>query len=864
MHTMESPAFRIAPPNSENVYLADKVRITLVTDRLFRFEYAEDGKFEDRETLAVLNRDLGPVAKSITLDDDGCRVIDTGYAVIRHRADGRKFSRRNLSVSFTLNGAEVEWFPGKKDTGNLKGTARTLDCCDGDWHCTGGKRDRKLRLCDGFLSRDGWSVFDDHDSVVLSKVGGRKWIVPRAEKEYQDFYLFVYGHDYKAALAAAAGVFGSQPLAPRYTLGYWYSRYWAHTDADFDGLLDEMDRADAPIDVVVVDMDWHLEGWTGYTWDKRYFPDPDEFLAEMHRRGCRVSLNLHPADGVGRQEAQFEAMAKAMGADPKKTDRIPFAITDPKYMKNYFEILHHPEEKRGVDFWWMDWQQGTTTPMRNLDTLPWLNHLHWEDMQKQGKRPLIFSRFGGVGAGRYVIGFSGDTYSNWRSLAYQPYFTATAANILFGYWSHDIGGHMPGEIDPELYLRWMQFGAWSPILRTHTTKQFLAERRFSAFPDPCRSLMLQAIRDRYERVPYIYSENRRALDTGISLVAPLYYDWPEEERAYSEKKSYLFGSQFLVSPVVKPVDPETDLADEEIWLPEGEWFDTAHGQLLKGGKVHHLDYLIGETPVFARAGAIVPGQRGVRRLNAASYPNLVVTVFPGKAGSYDLYEDDGVSADYLEANHVTIRLEHAKAGRTRVVTVRHTAGIFAGFLKKRELEFRFPAVIPPESVVFNGEAAKFVYRFESEESRPAWRYDGNTATLIVRTAAADLDKGAELRVTYAAADEFAAAAGLAGKFRRLALVAKLANALTQIAYRQAVDERLGQELAHTGNRVSRVPETFTAELRRLKKKLPELPAALKKQAEIVTASRSRSRYTNFKWLERPLAVALELLRRMEA
>lgn len=152
--------------------------------------------------------------------------------------------------------------------------------------------------------------------------------------------------------------FDKRQLAPRYAFGYWYSRYWAYSDRDFENIVDGFDRSATPIDVMVVDMDWHLDGWTGYTWDKRYFPDPDRFLKHMHRKGLRVTLNLHPADGVGKHEELFSAMCKSLGADPEKTERIPFDVTDEKFIKSYFEILHHPEEKRGVDFWWMDWQQG--------------------------------------------------------------------------------------------------------------------------------------------------------------------------------------------------------------------------------------------------------------------------------------------------------------------------------------------------------------------------------------------------------------------------------------------------------------------------------------------------------------------------
>ncbi|MBQ6352025.1 MAG: DUF5110 domain-containing protein, partial [Lentisphaeria bacterium] len=806
---LEQLDFKSAAPRRENLYLAPNVRIALLTPRMARFEYAADGVFEDRETLAVMNRDLGKVGFTVKKRDNR-NVIDTGMMRIFHLPDGKPLGKTNLRVEFDCAGKPAAWRPGDSDSGNLRGTMRTLDRCDGDIYV---KRNMqlyteerfKVKLGPGFLSRDGWSLIDDSANVLVTRSGRRKWVAPRADKKLQDLYLLAYGHDYRAALADAAEVFGSQPLPPRYTLGYWYCRYWPYSDTEIEELLDGLDRSGTPVDVMVVDMDWHLDGWTGYTWDKRYFPDPDGFLREMHRRGLKVALNLHPADGVGKHEEQFERFAKAMKLDPKKIDRVPFDITSPEYMKHYFEILHRPEERRGVDFWWMDWQQGVSTAMPGLDTLPWINHLHWEDMQKQNKRPLIFSRFGGIGAGRYVIGFSGDTYSNWRSLAYQPYFTATSANVLYGYWSHDIGGHMPGPIEPELYLRWVQYGVYTPILRTHTTKNFLADRRFAAYPEPFSTLMSSAVRLRYELVPYIYSEDRRTLENGVSLVYPLYYDQPEDEKSYRAKHEFRFGSQMLVAPVLEAADPKSELAKVKVYLPDGEWYDTVRGRTLQGPCEFTDRYLYDEIPVFVRSGAVIPGQRGANRLDESSYSHLVVNVYPGDSGSYDLYEDDGMTADYLERNHAYIRMSHGKKDGVRTVTVKKLRGDFAGFLAEREVEFRLHGVVPPKSVKVGGRTVASCRRFEfADGNAPAWRYDGNAVALIVRVPAADIVKGVTLKVAYPAADEFAPVENLRGNLNRLARAARVANALQTAGHAKMAncEERLPQELAHTGVRLS--------------------------------------------------------------
>ena len=129
-----------------------------------------------------------------------------------------------------------------------------------------------------------------------------------------------------------------------------------------------------------------------------------------------------------------------MGIDPATKKYVPFDIANKKFATNYMDLLHHPLEKQGIDFWWLDWQQKMTTSLPGVSPTWWLNYVHFTDQEREGKRPLLFHRWGGLGNHRYQIGFSGDTVSVWDSLAFQPWFTATAANVGYAYWSHDIGG----------------------------------------------------------------------------------------------------------------------------------------------------------------------------------------------------------------------------------------------------------------------------------------------------------------------------------------------------------------------------------------------------------------------------------------
>ena len=167
----------------------------------------------------------------------------------------------------------MQWRYGMRDAHNLRGTTRTLDAAQGDRYL-----DYKdltapgtpIDLGHGLISRSGWAVVDDSDNIVLDQhpAAACPWVTPRHDGKRQDIYLLAHGHDYRAALREAAQVFGQQPLPPRYTLGYWYSRYWAYTDKEIEDLVAQFDRMQLPLDVMVIDMDWHTMGWTGYTWDR--------------------------------------------------------------------------------------------------------------------------------------------------------------------------------------------------------------------------------------------------------------------------------------------------------------------------------------------------------------------------------------------------------------------------------------------------------------------------------------------------------------------------------------------------------------------------------------------------------------------
>ena len=480
------------------VVMGDCYRFTVLTDSLVRLEYQSEGRFTDDATQAVICRDF-PVPEYRVMEKDGLLEIVTDKLHLYYNK--KPFSPEGLTVQlkegFHVYGSN--WSFGD-ETDDLKGTARTLDGVDG-----------AVELESGLLSRSGFTVLDDSRTALIM---ADQWVEPR-QHDCVDLYFFGYGHDYTGCLRDFYRLSGQTPLLPRFALGNWWSRYHKYTEESYLALMEEFRARDIPFSVAVIDMDWHLvdiprkygSGWTGYTWNREFFPDPKRFLDKLHDMELHTTLNVHPADGVRAHEEAYPTMAEELGVDSAHEDKIPFEATDRKFMEAYFKYLHHPHEENGVDFWWVDWQQGKRSAVAGIDPLWMLNHLHFLDSGREGRVPLTFSRYAGIGSHRYPIGFSGDSFSTWESLDFQPYFTATASNVGYSWWSHDIGGHQGGRRDDELAVRWVQFGVFSPIMRLHSTANpFYGKEPWNYGTDAERT-MVQFLRLRHKLIPYLYSMN---------------------------------------------------------------------------------------------------------------------------------------------------------------------------------------------------------------------------------------------------------------------------------------------------------------------------------------------------------------------
>lgn len=722
---------------SANIVSGKNYRFTVLTPSLIRMEYSKTGVFEDRASQSVFFRDF-PKNKFTVAVTDGVLKLETENLILTYK-ENAAFAADTLSLKLKIEPAST-WNFGD-DFEDLGGTARTLDRTNGP-----------TKLDRGICSRNGFSVMDDSNSLLLNEIG---WVEVRTP-DTLDYYFWGYGFEYLNAVKDLYRLTGVAPMLPAYALGNWWSRYHAYTQEEYQDLIKRFEAEDIPFSVGVVDMDWHItkipeefqypdedrqinDGWTGYTWNKELFPDYKGFLKFLKEHNLKTSLNLHPAAGVGCHEDAYEEMALACGIDPATKERVKFDILSPEFMEKYFDILHHPYEEDGVNFWWMDWQQGTDywwIHERNengnlkderevLDPLWMLNHLHIADIKRNGKRPMFFSRYSGIGSQRYPVGFSGDTAVSWASLNFQPYFTATASNCGYSWWSHDIGGHYGGYRDDEMVTRWMQLGVFSPINRLHSSQTEFIRKEPWCFDERTEAIMKNLLRLRHELFPYIYTMNYRNYKELEPLVQPMYYAYPKNNAAYEAKNQFMFGSELMVAPITKANSKITLTGSTDAWLPKGDWFDFFKGlhYTSECGRTLSVHRRINEYPVFAKAGAIVPMQKGYK-LEAGQ--DLDIIIFPGKDNTFTLYEDAGDGSEFENGEFVQTEM-HLAWGNEAVFTVKPAQGELSLLPATRNYQFTFRG--------FNKAASLAAY-VDGKETAVTTTYDEATKSIITSVVAA--------------------------------------------------------------------------------------------------------------------------------
>lgn len=677
--------------------IVENARFTFLTESLVRIEYSPDKVFNDDETLFAKNREDG--TEKVQCFQNGNRYeFTTEFFKLTYISDGKPFSADNLYAE--IKGKN--WNYGMKNENNLGGTLATLD---------GIVPSKPVE--NGIISKDGWFVIDDSGKPVLKD----NWIAKNALKSNTDIYLFAYGKDYKRALRDLFFVSGRAELPRKYVFGSWYSRWWPYTDEEIKDIVKGYDEHDFPLDIMVIDMDWHYHdwqikseedekfrathgyghadnlGWTGYTWNKNLIKNPQKLLRELHDDKIYITLNDHPADGIRTNEEWYDGFAKLMGFPPESGLNLEFDCSDKRYMDNFYKAVHEKLEKQGVDFWWVDWQQDEVKPyvkgIEHLRHLPWLNQLYYEHSRKNGKRGISFSRWGGWGDHKHPIFFSGDTKSTWDVLDYEIKFTISSSNAGCFYWGHDTGGFF-GERNWEMYVRWAQFTAFSACLRVHSQRDEKLDRRPWLWGDAAQNAMKSVYHMRSQLIPYIYSSAYEAYDACLPLIRGMYIEFPNEENSYEFQNQYMFGDSFIVSPITEPREGDNKTVSKKVWIKGGDYYNVFNNEKYEDGTTAEIECDINTFPLLVKGGMPVPMQPYSKRMTSEALKTLIIRIYPGESGEFTLYEDDGISEEYKNGICLKTKISYKKTDNEISVCIEPYGKGYRGMPKVRSYIIELP------------------------------------------------------------------------------------------------------------------------------------------------------------------------------
>ncbi len=608
----------------------------------------------------------------------------------------------------------------------------------------------------GLLDQAGYRLLDDSDSAVWTADG---WVAQRpANGDVEDGYLFVYGRDYAQALTEMNRLTGPSPLLPEYTFGVWFSRYFAYSASDYENSLVPAFRANrVPLDTLSVDTDWKSpNSWDGWEWNSSLFPDPQGFLDYAKQKGIHVTLNVHAsiADNDPKLPAT-QALAGSSLADdnacftPSGTCKVWDWSSVPQ-AESYF-ALHQPFESQGVSFWWLDWCCDSSTAS-NPGVTPdaWINHLYAQEQANKGERGFVLSRTGssyqnpdevypaGPWAGHTsTLAFTGDTWGTWNTLAFQAQLSQDESSIDEPYVSDDIGsflGQPPGipsggppSDDADIYARWVQLGAFQPILRLHSSH---GNRLPWDYPQPANGIAANFLRLREALVPYTYTLAANSAAGGLPITRPLYLDYPGQAAAYSNPTEYLYGPDVLVAPVTTPGNVST----ESVWFPPGRWTDWFTGATFTGPSEHTLTVPLDRMPVFVKDGGIVPEQAPMNHVGARPDAPRTLRVYAGAPGRFSLYQDAGSGNGYLhgQASRTQIFTWPSHGGRDADVAIGPAEGRYPGQPSTRSFKVEVEDVSAPDRVLLNGRHLP----------ADAWHYDRAGQAVIVTISDLPLRSGA--------------------------------------------------------------------------------------------------------------------------
>lgn len=581
-------------------------------------------------------------------------------------------------------------------------------------------------------------------------------------------YYVVSGESIDNVIAGYRHLTGQAPMMPKWAYGFWQSRQRYETQEQLLGVLREYRKQGWPVDNMVQDwFYWPQDGWGSHDFDKARFPDAKAMVDEVHKANARIMISIWGKFYANTDN--YKELASKGYMWTKNVENGDLDWVGPGYKNSHYDpytkeardIYYRQMKSKlvdlGFDAWWMDNTEPdvlsntrpadfkkligptvygggeiTFNPYSLVHTEGFYNHLKADQPEK---RQFILSRSGFAGIQRNGTAlWSGDTASRWNNLYDQISAGVSMSMSGIPNWTHDIGGYAQetrfqvGEVGSaqenrstgikegnpedlkewrELNLRWFQFGAFSPLFRSHGEVVKREIHEISPAGSPMRESMVWYDQLRYRLMPYIYSTAAETHYESGSIMRGLVMDFPHDDAVKNINDQYLFGRSMLVAPVYV-----YGARERSVYMPKGaDWYDLYTGDVHKGGTRATIKAPETRMPVLVKAGAIVPVGPVTQYVDEKPDAPITLYVYTGADGKFSLYEDDGVSNAYLRGEASRIPLSYND--KTGVVTIGDRTGQYKGMVAKRQFKVRFikPGVsstdnfdVADKSVSYEGKA----------------------------------------------------------------------------------------------------------------------------------------------------------------
>ena len=589
------------------------------------------------------------------------------------------------------------------------------------------------------VSSNGYGIFWNNPS--RSRVNNRfiHMLYLSAEVADKVDYYFLAGPEPDSIIAHYRELTGDAPMFGRWAYGFWQCKNRYESQAELEAVAAKYRALHIPVDNIVQDWFWWVT-MGEMKWNPKY-PDPQGMINDLHDKHFHLMVSIWPYFRPDSKEYDtmdkngwFVAKTQVGGFHPQ--GQALYDPTNPAARKYYWDNANTALFQKGVDAWWLDTDEPETegreenilldhqlalgSGARYANIFPNFHTAGVADGQRAAsdkKRVFILSRSAYAGSQRNgVTAWSGDVLSDF--VTFQRQISAGLNYAISGmpYWTTDIGGFISGGDlnDPkfrELFVRWFQFGAFSPIFRVHGTRNPSENELWSYGPEAGK-ILVDYDTLRYRLMPYIYSQAWRVTNERSTIMRPLVMDWRTDARAQNTGDEYMFGPSILVNPVYIQ-----GAASRSVYLPKATWYDFWTGEKLAGEQTIQAAAPLEKLPLYIRAGSILPLGPTMEWTTEKPEDPIELRVYPGTDGDFTLYEDENDNYNYEKGAHATIAMHWDDAAHT--LTIGSRQGSFPGMLAKRT--FRIVLVQPNHGtgIAMSAEAEKTVnYSGEKISAQP--------------------------------------------------------------------------------------------------------------------------------------------------